>query len=169
MGDELGMERVRIPDDRVRDPFAIKVKGFDLGRDPERVPLRWDDSPRGSFTDGEPWLPLGKPEFNVTTLRGNRNSILNLYRELIALRRATPCLMRSDYQPMRARDGVLAYRRILGVEQILVLLNIAGEPRRWDCGRTGHCLLSTDPARARGSLGRTIQLQGNEGLIIATR
>ncbi|WP_407157145.1 alpha-amylase family glycosyl hydrolase [Bradyrhizobium sp. STM 3557] len=169
MGDELGMERVRIPDDRVRDPFAIKVKGFDLGRDPERAPLRWDDSPHGGFTKGEPWLPQGRPEFNVKSLRDEPNSILNLYRELMALRRATPCLMRGDYQPIRARDDVLAYRRSLGSEQILVLLNIAGEPRRWDCGGTGLCLLSTDPARQRGPLDRAIQLQGNEGMIIATQ
>jgi alpha-glucosidase len=170
MGDELGMERVHIPEDRVRDPFAIKVKGFDLGRDPERAPLRWDDSPRGGFTDGEPWLPLGKPDVNVKRLRDHPSSIVNLYRELIALRHATPCLMQGDFHPIRAQNDVLAYRRSLGAEQVLVLLNIAGEPRRWDCGGNGHrLLLSTDPARRRGSLGRTIQLQGNEGLIIAMR
>jgi len=42
-----------------------KVKGFDLGRDPERAPLRWDDSPHGGFSSGEPWLPMGKPDINV--------------------------------------------------------------------------------------------------------
>ena len=51
-----------------------------------------------------------------------------------------------------------------------MLLNIAGEPRRWDLGGNGHgLLLATDPVRRRGSLGGTVQLQGNEGLIIAMR
>jgi alpha-glucosidase len=169
MGDELGMERVHIPDDRVCDPFERLVRGFDLGRDPERAPLRWDASPRGGFTSAEPWLPMGKPEINVKDLRNDPGSLLNLYRELMALRRATPCLRRGDYQPIRGHDDVLAYRRILGEEQMVVLLNIAGEPRRWDCERSADCLLSTDPARARGPLGRRIQLQANEGLIIAVR
>ncbi len=59
-GDEIGSEQVRVPPERVRDPFAKLVKGFDLGRDPERAPLRWDDSEQGGFTTGEPWLPLGE-------------------------------------------------------------------------------------------------------------
>lgn len=167
MGDELGMERVHIPEDRVRDPFATMVKGFDLGRDPERAPLRWDESPHGGFTGGEPWLPMARSDINVTAMREDSGSLLNLYRELIALRRATPCLRRGDYQPIRARNDVLAYRRGLGAEHILVLLNIAGEPRRWVCEESGDCLLSTDPVRQRGPLGRIILLQGNEGLIIA--
>jgi alpha-glucosidase len=169
MGDELGMERVHIPEDMVCDPFERLVKGFDLGRDPERAPLRWDASPGGGFTSAEPWLPMGKPEINVEDLRNDPGSLLNLYRELMGLRRATPCLRRGDYQPIRAHDDVLAYRRTLGEEQIMVLLNIAGEPRRWDYDRSADCLLSTDPARLRGPLGRRIQLQANEGLIIAVR
>ena len=51
----------------------------------------------------------------------------------VALRHAMPCLTRRQYHPIRARDDVLAYRRSLAAEQILVLLNIAGDPRRWDC------------------------------------
>jgi alpha-glucosidase len=169
MGDELGMERVPIPADRVHDPFEKKVKGFGLGRDPERLPMRWDDSPRGGFTTGEPWLPMGDPAINVAALRDDPTSLLNLYRELMRLRRATPCLMRGDYQPLRAHDDVLAYRRSLGSEQVLVLLNIAGEPRRWDWNGSGQCLLSTDPERKCGAVDHAIQLQGNEGVIIAVR
>jgi alpha-glucosidase len=169
MGDELGMERVHIPEDKVRDPFATRVKGFDLGRDPERAPLRWDASASGGFTSGEPWLPMAKPEINVKDLRDDPASLLNLYRALMVLRRATPCLMQGDYQPIRAHDDVLAYRRSLGSESVLVLLNISGDPRRWDCDHSGVCLLSTDPARQRGPLGRAVQLQANEGLIIAAR
>jgi alpha-glucosidase len=59
-GDEIGSEQVKIPPERIRDPFEKLVKGFDLGRDPERAPLRWDDTERGGFTTGEPWLPLSE-------------------------------------------------------------------------------------------------------------
>ena len=58
-GDELGMEMVPIPKNRIDDPFEKLVPGYDLNRDPERVPMRWDGTPNGGFTTGEPWLPLG--------------------------------------------------------------------------------------------------------------
>lgn len=32
-----------------------------LCRDPERAPMRWDDSPSGDFTIASPWLPLERP------------------------------------------------------------------------------------------------------------
>ncbi len=169
MGDELGMERVRIPEDRVTDPFAKLVKGYDLGRDPERVPLRWDESPRGAFTTGEPWLPLGRPERNVAALRADKGSLLNLYRDLIALRRRSRCLISGDHHPLRSRYDILAYRRMSAEEELLVLLNIAPEPRRWLWQGSGDCLLSTHPGRRECVVDGSIQLAGDEGLIIAVR
>lgn len=169
MGDELGRERAHIPRNKIQDPFEKRLPGFDLGRDPERAPMRWDGSAHGGFTTGEPWLPMAEPEVNVGNQRDDPTSLLNLYRQLIALRHAMPCLMRGEYHPIRSRNDVLAYRRSLGDEHILVLLNIADEPRRWDCDAPGDCLLSTDPARQRGPLGRTVQLLANEGMIIAVQ
>src|SRR6185436_18130862 len=49
-GDEIGSEQVKIPPERIQDPFEKLVKGFDLGRDPERAPLRWDDTERSAKT-----------------------------------------------------------------------------------------------------------------------
>ena len=58
-GDEIGMESVAVPPERVRDPFEKLVGGYGLNRDPERSPMRWDASEAGGFTTGEPWLPMG--------------------------------------------------------------------------------------------------------------
>jgi len=166
MGDELGMERVPIPADQVKDPFETLVKGYDLGRDPERVPLRWDDSAGGGFTTGEPWLPLGDPLRNVAALRADEQSLLNLYRELIALRRRSPCLRAGDYHPLRARSDVLAFRRVLGADEMIILLNIAPEPRRWDWQGRGRCLVSTHGRRDQ-TMQDAIQLHANEALVLA--
>ncbi|CCD97035.1 putative alpha-glucosidase [Bradyrhizobium sp. ORS 375] len=167
MGDELGMTQASIPADRVVDPFEKLVGGYGLGRDPERVPLRWDDSPHGGFTDGEPWLPQGDPANNVARLKDEPTSLLHLYRALVALRRRTPCLTQGDYQPLRSRNDILAFRRTLGRNTILVLLNITHEPRRWPGDEQGECLLSTDPGRRRGAISGPIQLRADEGVIIA--
>ncbi|WP_431017578.1 alpha-amylase family glycosyl hydrolase [Bradyrhizobium pachyrhizi] len=81
-GDEIGSEQVPIPLDRVQDPFERLMKGFSLGRDPERAPLRWDDTDGGGVTTGEPWLPLSRDRTrNINSRRHNRKSHLNLYRE----------------------------------------------------------------------------------------
>ena len=43
-GDEIGMQDVPIPRERVQDPFEKRVPGLGLGRDPERTPMQWDAS-----------------------------------------------------------------------------------------------------------------------------
>ena len=70
-GEELGM------------PDVPQATGHDpVGRDPERTPMRWDASPNGGFTAGEPWLPLCPSEFNVDDQASDPDSILSLYRRL---------------------------------------------------------------------------------------
>src|SRR6185503_17566608 len=89
------------------------VKGFDLGRDPERAPIRWDDTERGGFTTGEPWLPLSEDRSrSVETQRRDTRSLLHLYRELIALRRTEPCLLHGEYRPLRAARSELSGARM---------------------------------------------------------
>jgi alpha-glucosidase len=56
------------------------------GRDGARHPMQWDAA--GGFTSGTPWLPMVDPEErNVVDQRDDPDSLLNLYRELIADRR----------------------------------------------------------------------------------
>ena len=46
-GDEIGMQDVPIPPERVQDPFEKSVPGLGLGRDPERTPMQWSAAPEG--------------------------------------------------------------------------------------------------------------------------
>src|SRR6185437_4368772 len=57
-GDELGLNDVSIPPDRVQDPWERNEAGFGHGRDPARTPMPWDNSPSAGFTTGIPWLPV---------------------------------------------------------------------------------------------------------------
>lgn len=168
MGDEIGRERVPIPPDRVHDPFEKLVKGYGLCRDPERAPMRWDDSAKGGFTMGEPWLPL-EPDGsrNVARQKGDERSILQLFRQLIALRRAHPCLERGEHQPIRARNEVLAFKRALDEGELMIALNLTAEPRKWTWSGVGRVLLSTHLDRqAETHLHGSVLLRGNEGVII---
>ena len=82
------------------------------GRDPERTPMPWNDSPSAGFTTGTPWLPLGdNAASTVAALEHDPRSILMLYRRLIDLRRARPTLISGKLQGVLAENGVLRYER----------------------------------------------------------
>jgi len=77
-GDEIGMR-----DGPGHDPPYDRA-----GRDAHRHPMQWDGSPNGGFTTAEPWLPLIDPtERNVADQRGDPDSLLSHYRQLLAWRR----------------------------------------------------------------------------------
>ncbi|MET4092331.1 alpha-amylase family glycosyl hydrolase [Bradyrhizobium sp. S3.5.5] len=169
-GDEIGRKRVPIPRDRIRDPFEELVPDHGLCRDPERAPMRWDDSTNGGFTAGNPWLPLEPPEgaANVAEQQRDERSILALFRALMALRREHSCLHSGGYEPLRSQNDVLAYRRIDQRNDILVALNIAAEPRKWRWQCHGRLLISTHLDRPPESLpDSSVLLRGNEGVIVA--
>lgn len=165
MGDEIGAEQVRIPDNRVHDPFEKLVPGYDLGRDPERSPLRWDASAQGGFTNGTPWLPLGAAERNIEDQRRQPDSMLNLYRALIDLKKSTPCLTRGDYRPIRSEHDILAFERSDGERALLIALNIASEPRQRTLQAKGRRLISTCLDQGPSDFDGKLFLRGNEGVI----
>ena len=77
-GDEIGMR-----DGPGHDPPYDRA-----GRDAHRHPMQWDASPNGGFTTGQPWLPLVDPAArNVAAQRDDPDSLLSLYRDLLAWRR----------------------------------------------------------------------------------
>src|SRR4051794_6420549 len=58
-GDELGAERAKVPQDAIQDPFEKLVPGYDLNRDPERVPMSWDATRNGGGATRGTRLALG--------------------------------------------------------------------------------------------------------------
>jgi alpha-glucosidase len=124
-GEELGLLDAVVPEDRVVDPG---------GRDGCRAPVPWDESEDHGWptdTDG-PWLPF-PPEprvRNYSAMRRDPDSILHLYRRLLALRRDTPALVAGQQTALEVpelADRVLAYRRTSGTSSCTVLINFTGE------------------------------------------
>jgi oligo-1,6-glucosidase/alpha-glucosidase len=131
-GDEIGIGKVMIPPDRIRDPQDIRQPGLNLGRDRSRTPMPWDASPFAGFSAVDPWLPLNPdwPTRNVAAQLDAPDSMLALYRQLLALRRANDALSIGSFVFAPAEPDVLAYERRHGGERIFVALNLGGEPRR---------------------------------------
>ena len=167
-GDEIGMEPVSIPPDRIDDPFEKLVPGYDLNRDPERTPMRWNGDAKGGFTSGEPWLPLGKDvaERNVELFKADERSLLSLYRRLLALRRSEPLLLSGEQVPLRSRNDVCAFKRARGRDEMVIALNTVHQPRKFEWKGEGKLLLSTYLDREGTKVGKSLLLRPDEGVII---
>jgi len=70
----------------------------------------------------------------VEAQRNDPGSLLCLYRDLLALRRATPALHRGDYRSLDAPEDVFAFERRAGASRVLVALNFSGGERRVKLG-----------------------------------
>jgi alpha-glucosidase len=133
--------------------------------------MQWSPARNAGFSAGEPWLPVG-PDFrsrNVENQRADPTSILNLYRGLLALRRAQPALVAGAYRPVAAQGDLLLYRREHDGDRILVALNMGGDPtnvRPEKAPLCGRILLSSHADRNGERIDGELDLRGNEGVII---
>ena len=170
-GDEIGMENVPIPPGEVHDPWEKNEPGLGLGRDPERTPMQWDSSPHAGFSSSHPWLPVA-PDFasrNVAALDAEPDSLLRLYRQLIALRRRHLALQTGAYLPTGAEGDLLTYIREGGGERLMVALNLgagAVDAVPLPAGlSSGRVLLSTRLDRGEAVAG-SFALRPYEGLVV---
>jgi alpha-glucosidase len=169
-GDELGMEQVKIPPERVRDPWEKNVPGLGLGRDGARTPMQWDAGTFAGFSTVEPWLPLSA-DFALSSVAMERSdpaSMLNLYSRLIRIRREYPALQIGTFLSISTRGDVLIFARELDSSRILVVLNFSAEPVTLQAERTrGTILASCFGQREGEELDGRIALKGSDGLIVA--
>ncbi len=168
-GDEIGIGRVDIPPGALRDPRELREPGLGLGRDPARTPMAWDGSANGGFTTAEAWLPLHADwrTRNVAAQAGDPASMLFLHRRLLALRRAHPALATGEYAVVEAEGDLLAYRRIGGGEEWLVLLNFGRDPQPVPAIAAGFApVLSTLPSDPPST---PAHLRPDEGLLLVRR
>jgi alpha-glucosidase len=128
-GEELGMENndpVRKED--VRDPIGIAGWPAEKGRDGERTPMQWNDSPNAGFSKAAPWLPVpaSYKTHNVAAELADPASVLQFYRHLLALRHRERALLDGDYVALNQDNpNVLSYLRRYKNEAVLVVLNMS--------------------------------------------
>jgi alpha-glucosidase len=170
-GDEIGMRQVAIAPDEVRDPFEKNVPGIGVGRDGCRTPMQWNATLNAGFSIARPWLPLSEDfrHENVVNLDADARSILNLYKALIRLRKKWPQLVSGAYVPVAAQGDLLLYRRQHESGALMIALNLGAEPLSIAsdaAGLDGEILLTTFLDRYGEKIQHTLDLRGNEGVII---
>jgi alpha-glucosidase len=163
-GDELGLPDATVQPDRIVDV---------AGRDPERSPMPWTHSdPNAGFSAAEPWLPMvdDAGTWSVDTQRAEPDSMLQLHRRLLALRRASSALHSGAWTPIPpaagSPDGVVAYDRTHGDERLRVLLNLTPEPVTLGIPGAWRVAVGTDVEREGAELRDVVTLRGDEGLVL---
>ena len=149
-GEELGMEDV------------AEAGGHDpMARDPERTPMRWDGSPNGGFTTGQPWLPLCPPGVNVEAQTGDPESPLSFYRHLLALRRRLPALRAGEQHRLDAPEDVLAWTRGDAVDVAINMGDTAHSVRL-----EGRVVAATERPREGETVRGEVVLAPDEGVVV---
>jgi len=133
-GEEIGMQNndpTRKED--VKDPIGRLGWPEEKGRDGERTPMQWNDTPNAGFTKGIPWLPvpMSYQTHNVESEKKDPNSILNFYKNLLALRHTNKALLDGDYVAVNKDDAnVYSYLRRYENQAVLVVLNMSAEQQK---------------------------------------
>ncbi len=127
-GEELGLPQADVPYDRLVDPEAIVNWPETLGRDGARTPMPWrnDGNDLAGFSTVEPWLPMTEPHVDlaVSAQEENPNSVLNFYREAIALRRQCRALREGRIDMLKTSKDLLAFTRREGAEAKICIFNL---------------------------------------------
>jgi oligo-1,6-glucosidase len=113
------------------DPGAVLASMQPMNRDNARTPMQWDDSPHAGFTAGEPWIAVNPnhAEINAAAAIADPGSVFHHYRRLIGLRHDEPAVALGDFTMLLEDDPrVYAFTRALGGTELLVVVNVSGEP-----------------------------------------
>jgi glycosidase len=118
------------------------VKGLE-GDAPLRAPMSWTADKHGAgFTAGQPFRPVSPnaARYNVAAQLADPQSLLSFYKSMFTLRNTLPSLASGSYDAPQVQGRVMAYRRTLGAETTLVVINYGTKP--------GRIALKSLPSRA---------------------
>ena len=176
-GDEIGMKTTPpTRKEEVKDPVGRTGWPNDKGRDGERTPMQWDDSPNAGFTTptAKPWLPIPPQAatVNVKAEEANPDSLLHWYQALIRLKKTNPALATgNDTLIDTGNPNALGWvRQAAGATPVVVTVNFTAQPQTVSLNAPGFTgtaktLLKTPGAADPSSL-TAIQL-GPFGVYIA--
>lgn len=143
------------------DPTEVLAGMSVISRDNARTPVQWSDGPEAGFTAGTPWIEVNPnaASINAAAQVGVEGSVFEHYRALIALRHASEVIALGDFERLDAGDpAIFAYRRALGEESVLVIVNLSSERLTpvWALGDpvpgAGELVLSNGAGDGGGSL-----------------
>jgi alpha-glucosidase len=173
-GEEIGMENnnpTRKED--VKDPIGRTGWPEEKGRDGERTPMQWNTAPNAGFSKTTPWLPVPSSyqTHNVAAESKDPNSVLSIYKKVLALRHSNEALLDGSYAALNDSDpNVMSYLRSYKGKAVLVALNMSASTQKasFDLSKQGlgGVLLNTLISSGASAKGNEVTLEPF-GLLIA--
>ena len=175
-GQEIGMTNVQF--DKVGDYQDVQSTGlyyskleqgmshedimeiiWATARGNSRTPMQWSHEANGGFTTGTPWLAVN-PNYqtiNVEAQEEDPDSILNFYKEMIALRKSEDIFVYGTYDLVfEDHQEIYAYIRTLGEKRVLILCNLTNKQTSINLEKitvsTDQLLLSNIPVEEHESI-----------------
>jgi alpha-glucosidase len=147
-GEELGLPEVEnLPEAALQEPFWERSGHTDRGRDGCRVPIPWSGqaAPCGfspARATADPWLPQPSDwaALTVEAQAGDPDSMLELHRTALRIRREHPALGDGTMTWLDAPEGILAFSREPG---LTCVVNLSAEP--YELPAHSQLLLSSGP------------------------
>ena len=135
--------------------------------------MQWNTAANAGFSEKAPWLPV-PPSYkthNVATESKDPNSVLSLYKEVLALRHTNVALVEGTYSALNEDDvNVMSYLRSYHGKAVLVALNMSATPHKasFNLSSQGFPAFNLQPLIASGASakGREVMLDPF-GLLIA--
>lgn len=145
-GEEIGMLNAHYPSiDQYRDVESLNYYRILLeqgktekealeilaarSRDNSRTPMQWNGERYGGFSQAKPWLPMSaefRKEITVEAQEKDDDSVLAFYKKLTAMRKRYPVIADGEISfPETGTNLVMAYRRVLGEQEMLVFCNLS--------------------------------------------
>ncbi|MDO4379499.1 MAG: alpha-glucosidase [Clostridia bacterium] len=117
-------------------------------RDHARTPMQWNESENAGFTTGKPWIEVN-PNYktiNVEDEEKKKNSVLNFFKKMIALRHEHPAFVYGDFKLENEKfSDVLTYSRTLeGDGEYFVELNLTSKRAKRTPGTENYTLIASN-------------------------
>lgn len=129
MVDIQGKTHYQLALDKGKNAEEALLEGNKHNRDKSRSPMQWSSDVFAGFSTGKSWIKINPDykEVNVQVLERQKNSILNKYKELIALRNKEKTLQYGSYDKLQYKENQISFTRSFEGDTIRVIINFGKE------------------------------------------
>lgn len=146
-GEEIGMKNIEansiseMKDIQGRTQYALALKegksevealkmGNEHNRDKSRSPMQWTNETFAGFSNKIPCFKVNPTyaNLNVATLEKNKNSLLNTYKKLIAMRNREAALQYGKYTILSFANDCIRFERTFKGEHMRCYFNFGKQP-----------------------------------------
>jgi glycosidase len=131
MADVQGKTNYQLALENGKNSTEALTIGNEHNRDKSRSPMQWNAQSFAGFSTSKTWIKIGTDykTVNVKNLSAQKNSILNQYKQLIALRNNELALQYGTYDRLVFDNDAISFIRTYRGEKISVVINF-GQPKK---------------------------------------